>query len=197
MLFDWIELLCVPFLVLIRDLILVVKLLFLMGTTYFSLSFILQTSFSHFLIVCYSGKNAKSLWRLNKSFGYFTSTSRKYPLFLFSSYFLMKRSLNFNNLFTHLKPFTGNFWDIAHPYKLFASKYMRYDDMILLPQFFIYLLFALAYLYTAWHVPPRIPFSTISSISISVSNSNFTPVFFKQACHANLGAVKKWAGSSS
>ena len=139
MLFDWIELLCVPFSVLIRDLILVVKLLFLMGTTYFSLSFILQTSFSYFLIVCYSGKNAKSLWRLNKFFGYFTSTSRTYPLFLFSSYFLMKRSLNFNNLFTHLKPFTGNFWGIAHPYKLFASKYMRwwYDPFIAILHIFI------------------------------------------------------------
>ena len=28
----------------------------------------------------------------------------------------------------------------------------------------------------------------INSISQSVINSNFTPVFFKQACHANPGA---------
>ena len=29
------------------------------------------------------------------------------------------------------------------------------------------------------------------------NNSNFTPVFFKQACHANPGADKKDTGSSS
>ena len=43
----------------------------------------------------------------------------------------MERSSNFDNFFTHLKPFTEGFWDIANPYKLFASKYMRYDDMFL------------------------------------------------------------------
>ena len=30
-----------------------------------------------------------------------------------------------------------------------------------------------------------------NSISASVNNSNFTPVFFKHACHANPGADKK------
>ena len=30
----------------------------------------------------------------------------------------------------------------------------------------------------------------------SVNNSNFTSVFFKQACHANPVADKKWARSS-
>ena len=30
-----------------------------------------------------------------------------------------------------------------------------------------------------------------------VNNSSSTPVFFKQACHANPGADKRWAGSSS
>ena len=44
----------------------------------------------------------------------------------------MKLSLNFNKCFTHLKPFIGSFCDIAHPYKLFASKYMRYVVMIIL-----------------------------------------------------------------
>ena len=34
------------------------------------------------------------------------------------------------------------------------------------------------------------PFSTINSLSISVNNSNSTPVLFKQACHANPGADK-------
>ena len=32
---------------------------------------------------------------------------------------------------------------------------------------------------------------------LSVSNSNSTPVFFRHACHANPGAVKKLAGSIS
>ena len=37
---------------------------------------------------------------------------------------------------------------------------------------------------------PLIPFSTINNILISVNNSNFTLVFFKQAFHANPGADK-------
>ena len=60
----------------------------------------------------------------------------------------------------------------------------------------MYLLFALAYLCTAWHIQPLIPSSTINNISRSVNNSNFTPVFFKQACHTNPAADKKWEGSS-
>ena len=57
-------------------------------------------------------------------------------------------------------------------------------------------LFAFAYLYTAWHITPLIPFPTINNILTSVNNSNFIFDFFKHACHANLGAEKKWAGSS-
>ena len=41
------------------------------------------------------------------------------------------------------------------------------------------------------------PFSTINNISILGNNSNSTFVFFKQACHANSGSEKKWAGSNS
>ena len=52
----------------------------------------------------------------------------------------------------------------------------------------MYLLFALAYLYVAGQIPALIPFSYINHISISVNNSNFTPVFFKHACHFNPGA---------
>ena len=40
-------------------------------------------------------------------------------------------------------------------------------------------------------------FSAINSVSIFVNNSNSTFVFFKHACHANPGADKKRAGSSS
>ena len=108
----------------------------------------------------------------------------------------MNLSLNLDKFYTQLKPFTSNFWDIAHSYKLFASKYIRYDDMISLLKFFIYLLFTLGHLSTAWQIPPLIPFSTVISISVSVNNSNFTLVFLRQACNANLGADKKWAGSS-
>ena len=34
-------------------------------------------------------------------------------------------------------------------------------------------------------------FSTINNTSISVNNSNFTPVFFKHACHADPDAGKQ------
>ena len=61
----------------------------------------------------------------------------------------------------------------------------------------MYLLLVLAYLYVAWHISPRVPSSYIISMSLSVNNSNSTLVFFKHACHANPGADKKWAGSSS
>ena len=73
---------------------------------------------------------------------------------------------------------------------------MRYDSLFL-SQFFMYLLLAYAYLCTAWHIPPHIPFSTISNISTSVKSSNFISVFLKHACHANPVADRKWAGSSS
>ena len=63
--------------------------------------------------------------------------------------------------------------------------------MISLSQFFIYLLFALAYLCIAWQIQPLVSFSTINSISISVNDSYSTFVFFKHACHANPGADKK------
>ena len=62
----------------------------LMWTTYFSLSSILQISFLHLLIFSLLDKNGKSLLRLNNFFRYSTSTSRKYPISLFSSYFFMK-----------------------------------------------------------------------------------------------------------
>ena len=44
----------------------------------------------------------------------------------------MKFLLNLDRSFSHLKPFTGNFLDITYPYKLFASKYIKYDDSMLL-----------------------------------------------------------------
>ena len=41
------------------------------------------------------------------------------------------------------------------------------------------------------------PISVISIISQSVNSSNFTPVLFRQACHANQDADTKYTGSSS
>ena len=46
-------------------------------------------------------------------------------------------------------------------------------------------------------MPPLIHDSIINSMSTSVSNSTFTFVFFKHACHANPGADRKCAGSNS
>ena len=70
---------------------------------------------------------------------------------------------------------------------------MRYDDSMFLLKFFIYLLFAFEYLCIVWHISPLTHFSTIINISLFVNNSNFIPVFFKQACQASPGADKKWA----
>ena len=56
--------------------------------TYFSLSSIPQASFSTFSNFFLSGKNGKSLREPNNVFGESTSSSRKYPISLFSLYFL-------------------------------------------------------------------------------------------------------------
>ena len=55
----------------------------LMCMTYFSLSSILQTSFSTFSSFLLSGKNGSSLCDPYNVFGYFISTSKKYPSSLF------------------------------------------------------------------------------------------------------------------
>ena len=124
--------------------------------------------------------------------------------------------LNLNLSFLHLKASAGNFCDIIHPYKLLTSYYMRYDicpsiqiiDIILHeiwqifePRSVMYLLLACAYWSIAWHIPLLIPFFNITSISQSVINTSFTSVFHRQVfyanCHANLGATRKCAGTSS
>ena len=40
-------------------------------------------------------------------------------------------------------------------------------------------------------------FSAINNVSVLFNNCNSTIVFLQQACHANPGADKKWAESSS
>ena len=42
--------------------------------------------------------------------------------------FFISSLLNWDVFSTHLKPYTGNFWDISYPRKLFISQYLRYDD---------------------------------------------------------------------
>ena len=74
---------------------------------------------------------------------------------------------------------------------------MRHDDSLFASKFFIYLLLGFAYKWVAWHIPPLIPFCTISSISTSVSNSNATSAFFKYAYYGKPGPDKKYVGSSS
>ena len=61
-------------------------------------------------------------------------------------------------------------------------------------KFFIYLLFAFAYLYILWHISPLIPFSVIINKSLFSNNSNSAPAVFS---HVNPGPDKKWAVSSS
>ena len=68
------------------------------------------------------------------------------------------------------------------------------EDMTIL--YFYYNLSCICYLecrWIEWYTPLLIPFSTINNISITVKRSNFTLVF----CHANPGAERKQAGSSS
>jgi len=83
----------------------------------------------------------------------------------------------------------GNGWHIVHPYKLFTS-YIKYDD-----DFngslnkCIYLLLARVYLSKHWLRPQCIPRSMNRIISMSVSNSNFTCVYFNIASHIKLPSL--------
>ena len=44
----------------------------------------------------------------------------------------MKSLLNSDGSSTHLKLPKGNLLDIAYPYKLFTSQYLKYDDFLFL-----------------------------------------------------------------
>ena len=61
----------------------------------------------------------------------------------------------------------------------------------------MYLLLAFDYRWIPWRILPLIPFSVVNNISIWVNWSNFILLFFKAAYHANSGAARKRAGSSS
>ena len=92
----------------------------------------------------------------------------------------------------HSMLFTKRFYDIPYPYKLLTFQYWIYNDSLFLSKSLMYLLLAFAY-----HVSSLISFSTINNISILVKKSNITLIFFKAACHANHGAEKHFAVSSS
>ena len=82
--------------------------------------------------------------------------------------------------------------DIAHPYKLLTSQYIRYvdaSDLSNIPAGRC-LWLARAYLCEHWLRPPRMPRSTNSNMSTSVRSSNRTPVYLSIASHVKLGSVK-------
>ena len=93
--------------------------------------------------------------------------------------------------YIHLKPPIGSFLQIAHPYKLLASRYCENFDANILLKLFMYLLFAVAYLCTACDMPPLVPFSNINNMSTSVNYSNFTFINFNKGVHARPGTDKK------
>ena len=84
----------------------------LMWTTYFSFSRMLQTSLLHFLVFSLSGKNGKSIWRLNKLFWILNIYFKKISLITVFAITIYEILTNLENLFIHLKPFTRSFWDI-------------------------------------------------------------------------------------
>ena len=80
-------------------------------------------------------------------------------------------------------------------------QYIRFDDSIIGSWSFLYLLLTLLLvllleLCTTWCIPPLLPFSIISYISVPVSTSSLIFVFFTHACNANPCAKRKLAGSS-
>ena len=98
------------------------------------LSCTLQTTLVDLLIFILSGKNDKSQCNIRICFGDSTSTLKIYPIPLFSLYFFINSSLNFDMpyLSYHLKFPSGNVLLIAYPYKLLASRYTKYDDTLFL-----------------------------------------------------------------
>ena len=71
---------------------------------------------------------------------------------LFFNTFFMKSSLNLEISSTYLNPFTGNFYDIANHTKYWRpSQCLNCYDSLFFSLFFIYLLFAFAYLLIEWH----------------------------------------------
>ena len=109
----------------------------------------------------------------------------------------VKSSSNLDTVFIHLKPFTCTFWDIPHPYKLFASKFMRNNDSMSLFQFFMYLLFAFAHLYNAWHILPLIPFHPLITYQYLLIIRMLLLPFLNKLAMLIQAQTKERVGSSS
>ena len=65
-----------------------------------------------------------------------------------------------------------------------------YNDRFVGLQFFMHLLYALAYLLTIYEIPRLSPFSMNKYMSIFIIFSNFTPVILNIASHLNPGELK-------
>ena len=118
-------------------------------------------------------------------------------------YFFMILSINFEKIsfitlsiiilykiFMYLRSisnlFAGSFWDIAQPYTLFTSKYLRNDDsnLILILSYVMILIIIFHLFIISFCISMNCVtyfscnyFSTVNSISMSFYNSNFTSVF--------------------
>ena len=75
----------------------------------------------------------------------------------------MQSLLDWHVFLSHLKPFTGNFCDIAHSYKLFTYQYFRYHHFLFLSKSFRHLLLAFTYRWIAWHILTPVSFPTINN----------------------------------
>ena len=156
----------------------------------------LHTSLWHFLIFILSGKDGRSSWSWWRSLKYSTSSSNICILYRYFHHALFRNSSsNFDVSFFHLHLSFGNFWDIAHPYRLFTSQYKKYDGFLSLLWFLC--INCLFILIDCMKCSTVIPFSTISNISIPVNSVNSITVFFKHAWYTNPGAKRKETGSNS
>ena len=95
-----------------------------MGIPYPALSCKLASNFYIFSIYAISDEKGWSLRRLGD----------------FSLWLFIKNLSNSEISSTHLKSFTGIFYDIAQPCKSFTSQYLRYDDSLFLIKYFMDLL---------------------------------------------------------
>ena len=111
-----------------------------MGIPHPALSCKLASNFYIFSIYAISGEKGWSLRRLGEFLWYWISVSRKYLSSLFSLWLFIKNLSNSEISSTHLKSFTGIFYDIAQPCKSFTSQYLRYDDSLFLIKYFMDLL---------------------------------------------------------
>ena len=166
-----------------------------MGTTYFPLSSIHVMSLFVLFILFLSGKNGRSFVLFNNSFRYSMSTLSIAPQSSVSSELFMTSSLqSFGCIHSNLP--TGNLLIIAYPYKLFASKYIKYDERIFFVTIFhVFIISTCVFNYCLIHAASN-SFFKYNNIFMSVNNCNFILVFFKHTCHPNPGADTKCAGSS-